>query len=256
MKKLTLVELSNTAHKNLKIKNNAVINFAAKQHLMNLRATEIAQAATCYPVFATKNTHNGFWSFSSMTSFVPDMNLFVKDGKLDAIYRPTSIQTYPLYLMTSPKDEKSYTIGIVDGGDDFSEKTGEALFEDDGKPSAATQRRIQILEADVKKDIQTAQFSTILDQMGLFKPIDMNIRFLSGEVQKLKGLHTIDEDKLLNLSVEDLDKLRKEGYLMPIYAMLVSIMQVNKLINLSNEVVDRAQIVEVKMEAAKNTDDA
>jgi hypothetical protein len=40
---------------------------------------------------------------------------------------------------------------------------------------------------------------------------------------------------------------------MPIHAMLVSIMQVNKLINLSNEVVDRAQIVEVKMEVAKDT---
>lgn len=89
--------------------------------------------------------------------------------------------------------------------------------------------------------------------MGLFKPIDMNIRFLSGEIQKLKGLHTIDEDKFQSLSLEDLDKLRKEGYLMPIHAMLVSIMQVNKLINLSNEVVDRAQIVEVKMEVAKDT---
>ena len=66
-------------------------------------------------------------------------------------------------------------------------------------------------------------------------------------------MHTIDEDKFQSLSIEDLDKLRKEGYLMPIHAMLVSIMQVNKLINLSNEVVERAQIVEVKMEVAKDT---
>ncbi|MBF7074216.1 SapC family protein [Glaciecola sp. MH2013] len=252
MTKLTLVELSSTAHKDLKIKNSANIDHIAKQHLMNLRATELGQAATCYPVFATKNSHNGFWTFSAMTSFAPDNNLFVKDGKLDAIYRPTSVQSFPFYLMRSPKDENAYTIGILEDQGDFSKSSGEALFDEEGKPTAATSNRIQILDADVHKDVQTAKFSQTLEKMGLFKALDMNVQYLAGDSSKIRGLHTIDEDRFQALSVEELDSLRKEGYLMPIHAMLISILQVNKLINLNNEVVERPQIVEVKMEVAKD----
>lgn len=252
MTKLTLVELSSAAHKDLKIKNSADIDNLKKQHLMNLRATELGHAATCYPVFATKNTHNGMWTFSAMTSFTPDNNLFVIDGKLEAIYRPTGTQTHPFYLMQSPKDKNAYTIGILEDHGDFSKTSGEAIFEEDGKKlSAAANRRIQMLEVDVQKDVQTAKFSKTLEELGLFKALDMNVQFLSGDSSKIRGLHTIDEDRLQSLSIEELDSLRTQGYLMPIHAMLVSILQVNKLIGLNNEVAQRPQIVEVKMEVAK-----
>jgi hypothetical protein len=252
MKKLTLVELSNKAHKDFKIKNNAVIDHIAKQHLMNLRATELGQAATCYPVFATKNTHNGFWTFSAMTSFTPNENLFVKNDKFDVIYRPTSIQTFPFYLMQAPSEGNTYTIGILEDQGDFSKTTGEPLFDEKSSPTEGTKRRAQLLDADVQKDIQTAQFSKALDDLGLFKPLDMNVQLADGNSKKIRGLHTIDEDRFQILSIEELDSLRQQGYLMPIHAMLISLLQVNKLITLNNQDVERAPIVEVKMEVAKD----
>nr|WP_297349939.1 SapC family protein [uncultured Glaciecola sp.] len=252
MKKLTLVELSSKTHKELKITNNAVIQHIAKQHLMNLRATELGQAATCYPVFATKNTHNGFWTFSALTSFVPNENLFVKNDKFDVIYRPTSTQTFPFYLMKAPAEENAYTIGIIEDQGDFSKTTGEPLFDENSNPTEATKRRAQLLDADVQKDIQTAQFSKTLDDLGLFKHLDMNVQLFDGEPKTIKGLHTIDEDRFQALSIEELDSLRKQGYLMPIHAMLISLLQVNRLITINNENVERARIVEVKMEVAKD----
>jgi hypothetical protein len=252
MKKLTLVELSNKAHKDLKIKNSAVMNHIAKQHLMNLRATELGQAANCFPIFATKNSHNDFWSFSSMTSFVPNENLYVKDDKFDVIYRPTSIQAYPFYLMKAPVEENAYTIGILEDQGDFSKTTGEALFDEEGKPTEGTKRRAQVLDADVQRDLQTVQFSKTLEELGLFKPLLMNVQLLDGDSRKIRGLHTIDEDRFQNLSIEELDGLRKQGYLMPIHAMLISLLQVNKLIMLNNEDLERAQIIEVKMEVLKD----
>lgn len=252
MKKLTLVELNHIAHKHLKIKTDAVIKHISKQHLINLRASELGQAATCYPVFATKNSHNGAWTFSAMTSFEPQQNLFVKNAKLDAIYRPTSIQSYPFYLMQSPKQDNAYTIGILEDQGDFSSTSGEALFDDKGEPTQATKTRAQLLDADVQKDMQTAMFSKTLDELGLFKSLDMNVQLQDGDSKKIRGLHTIDEDRLQSLSVDELDALRKQGYLMPIHAMLISLLQVNKLISLQNEDAAKVHIIEVKMEVAKN----
>jgi len=251
MKKLTLVELNYAVHKDLKIKNTAVIDNIAKQHLINLRAAELSQAAICFPIFATKNAQNEFWTFSAMTSFAPNENLFVKNDKFDAVYRPTSIQTFPFYLMKAPIEENAYTIGILEELGDFSKTSGEALFDDKGQPTEGTKRRAQLLDADVQKDIQSAQFSKTVDELGLFKPLEMNVRLLDGDSKRITRLHTIDEDRLQNLSIEDLDKLRKQGYLMPLHAMLISLLQVNKLIALNNEDIDRAQIIEVKMEFAK-----
>ncbi len=252
MKKLTLVELSSKAHKDLKIKTNAVIKHIAKQHLINLRATELGQAATCYPVFATKNSHNGFWTFSAMTSFVPNENLFVTDDKFDAIYSPTSINTFPFYLMKAPSEKNAYTIGILEDAGDFSKTSGESLFDENGQPTEGTKRKAQLLDADVQKDIQTAQFSKRLEDLGLFKALDMTVQLLDGDSNKIRGLHTIDEDRLQTLSSEELDSIHKQGYLTPIHAMLISLLQVNRLISLNNKNIDRAQIIEVKMEVAKN----
>ncbi|MFT6328300.1 MAG: hypothetical protein ACJAYN_000219 [Bermanella sp.] len=252
MKKLTLVELNNKAHKDLKIKNNAVIDHIAKLHLITLRATELGQAATCFPIFATRNTHNGFWTFSAMTSFAPNENLYVKNDKFGVIYRPTSVQTFPFYLMKAPVEENAYTIGILEKNSCFSKTTGESLFDEKNNPTEGAKRRVQLLEADVQKDIQTVQFSKTLEELDLFKPLDMNVQLLDGNSKNIRGLHTIDEERLKSLSSQELDSLHKQGYLMPIHAMLISIIQVNKLILLNNEKVERAQIIEVKMTPAKD----
>ncbi|MFT5277146.1 MAG: hypothetical protein ACI97K_000238 [Glaciecola sp.] len=256
MKKLTLVEISNKAHKNLKIKNTAVLNHIAKQHLMNLRANELGQAATCYPIFATKNSHNEFWTFSAMTGFAAQENLFVKNDRLDAIYRPTSIQTYPFYLMSSPVDKNAYSVGIIEDQGDFSQTSGEAIFDEKGEPTEATKRRVQVLEADVLKDAQTAQFSKTIEELGLLKPIDMTVSQIDGDSKRIKGLHTIDEDRIKNLTSEELDSLYKNGYLLPIHAIMISILQVNKLISLNNEDPARTRIIEVKMQALEGAADS
>ena len=84
------------------------------------------------------------------------------------------------------------------------------------------------------------------------KPLDMNVQLLDGNSKNIRGLHTIDEERLKSLSSQELDSLHKQGYLMPIHAMLISLLQVNRLITINNEDVERARIVEVKMEVAKD----
>lgn len=247
MNKLTAVELNKKTHNNLKIKNGAVLKNIAEHHLITLRAIEISQASVCFPVFANKNTHNKLWTFSALTSFIPNQNLFVKDNKFETIFRPASTQTYPFFLMKAANKENEYTVGILEGHSAFSKTTGEALFDKNGEPTAATSNRVQMLEEGVLHDAQTAQFGLTLEKLGLFQELDMNLQALSGEKQTLKGLHTINEDRLQSLPAKDLELLHKEGYLKPLYAMITSLVLVNKLIALNNEDINRRQLTQVQM---------
>ena len=177
--------------------------------------------------------------------------MFVIQGKWSATYQPTVLQTYPLFLMQSPKDPESHTIGVFDQSSAFSEEIGEALFDDKGNPSLYLSRIKTLLEADIKNDIQTYQFGKKLEQLGMLKAIDLLVHYQDGAVQTLSGLHTIDEDKLQALSAELLHDLNKQGYLVQIHAMLISIYQLNLLIRKHNEINDSKKIIQLKIEIAK-----
>ena len=246
-----LVELSSTKHKNYKIAPDATARLASKQHIMNLRAHEIANAATCFPVFATRNTHDGGMAFSAMTSFEVGTNLFVDSNKWQPVFMPLSLQTHPVYLMQSPRDEKSYTFGILEDSDDFSSSEGIALFDEQGKPSDKLNQINSSLQASVQQDVQTHQFAKDLDQLKLFKALDLNVQYNDGQLQKIQGLQTIDEERLQNLATEELESLHQKGYMTPIHAILISLFQVNVLINKNNARNPNQGIVQVKMEVSK-----
>lgn len=251
-----LVELSNSKHKQLRIKPNCAVEFSAGQQIMRLRAAEIGKAVTNFPVFLTRNTHDGSWVLSALTSFDSGSNLYVKDAQWQATYQPTVMQTYPLFLMKSPKDENSYTIGIDEQSSAFSRDSGEALFDNGGKASLYLSRVKTLLEADIKNDIHTYQFVDKLQELELLKGIDLLVHYQDASVQSLRGLNTIDEDKLNALAPEQLSELSQQGYLIPIHGLLISIYQLNLIMRKHNQIEGAKQIKQVKIEVAKDSNAA
>lgn len=247
-----LVELSNTTHKGLKVTPQSVANFATSQQIMRLRVPEVSKAVTNFPLFFSRNQHDGSWVLSALSSFEPMHNLFVENGRWNAIYQPTSLQTFPFYLMHSAKHEKSYTIGINESSDVFSNDAGDAIFDEAGRPSLYLSKAKKLLEADIKNDIETHRFLTQVQALDLFKAIDLQLIFADGRVQNIAGLNTIDEDKLQRLSPEQVTTLNENGYLIAIHAMLLSIYQLNLLLRKHNERNTENKITQLKIEVAKD----
>lgn len=241
-----LVELSNTEHKTLKVTDNAATDFMAQQHILTLRVKEVAQAISSFPVFLAKNPQTGLWNIAAVSSFEMGKNLFVNDHHWDAIFTPASMQTYPFFLMNSADNAQGYTIGIAPTSSAFSTE-GQSIFEPSGNASLLLSRVKTLLEADIQNDIQSYQFVDKLEDMQLIKPINLVITYADGAVQTLNGMNTIDEAKLQQLSDEALAELNKLGYLMPMHAMLMSIFQLNNLIQKHNKIADNAEISQVKI---------
>ena len=248
-KAVTLVELSLKDHSDLKIDPSCAIKVAEKQHLINLKVSELSMAVSSSPVFLSRASEEADWTISAINSFEIDKNLFVEDEKWTATHIPVGMQTYPFFLMRKDGEENSFTIGINENSEAFSKDKGEALFED-GKASVRLSQATAQLEVEMKNNLHTYQFAKKLSELELIKPVDVQVIYQDGKTNILKGLNTLDEAKLNELGTEQFEELRKAGYLGPIYSMLISIYQFNNLIRLHNNQ-SRAKVVQVKLEPPK-----
>lgn len=247
-----LVELSSTQHQGLKVRVNCGVEVAATQQIVKLRVNEVGRAAGNFPIFFTRSAQDGALVLSALTSFESQQNMFVKDGQWQSTYQPSAIKTFPFFLMRSKSDAKSYTIGIDEKNQVFSKEHGELLFEENGKASMQPSRAKVLLEADIQNDIHTFQFGKELEQMGLLKSIDLVVQYQDGTNQSITGLITIDEDKINALSAEQLHGLNQQGYLVQIHALLISIYQLNSIIQKQNSHIDLPKVAQLKIEVAKD----
>ena len=247
----TLVKLSPEQHGDLKVRDEAMIETAKTQHLINLKAVEVSRAASDFPIFMTKLTGSAEWALSAVSGLEMNTNLFVNQGKWDALYQPSIIQTYPIYLMESAEDEKGYALGIQPDNDAFSRTQGKALFENGSESVYLSQIKTQ-LEADIASEMQTRQFVRFLVEQELVSALDLLVQYEGGRVNTLKGLHSISEDRLNALDGETLAEMRNRGYLAAVYSMLISLFQLNRLILKNNALNGANRILQVKMEVAKN----
>lgn len=246
-----LTELDHTRHRDFHVIENAQIQYSATQHLLNIQVTEIAQMVCNLPVFLTKDPQHGLWRLSALTSFSVGHNLLIQNNRWLSAYQPSYIQTYPFYLMNSPRDENTYTIGIDEQSDVFSTTQGEALFDSNGKGSEFLTRIKTMLEADIQNSINTYQFGKELETLGLCKSINLLLTYADNNTQKITGLVTLDEDKLQSLSAEQLLTLNKKGYLTQIHGMLISLLQINSLIQNNNDNNALPKIKNIKLEVTK-----
>ncbi len=247
-----LKELKYADHGELKVDTGCTMGYASKAHVMSLRATEVAKMATSLPVFITKNQFNGHWNISAITSVQPGRNLFVEQDKWTAAYQPNCMKTHPLYLMNSPSEANSYTVGIDPNSPDFSSVSGEALFDENGKATPYLSQISRLLEADIEHSIQTHQFLEAIAALDLIKPIDLIVQYQSGSANTIQGLNTIDEEKLQSLTAEQLHRLNQQGYLNPIHALLFSILQLNVLVQKNNAIETLEHIAQIKLETRKD----
>lgn len=252
-----LTELNAQHHGALRIATNAFVHIVAKQHVVGIRAGEAGKAASAFPVFFTRNADSGSWALSAMTGLEPGRNLFVESDRWTAIYQPSALQTYPLFLMNAPDSPKGYAVGIDESSNALCSEGGEPLFDETGKPSIYLSNTTKLLEADLNQDMQTAQFIKKFEQMGLVKEININVHFENGHVQTITGLHSINEERLQTLDAAELDELNKLGYLLLAHAMLISIYQLNVLIQRNNDLSDTVKVRQLKLavprDASSNT---
>lgn len=229
-----LVPVSKDRHANTKVKRIDSFAFAARFQLASIMAHEFARAAAIYPiVFVEDKAKEGYMPVVLM-GLQEAENLYVDAaGRWHASYIPAVIRRYPFALAATGKADQ-FTVCIDEGSPLVTEADGNALFDEKGEPSEVIGNVKQYLSELQQMDSLTREFCRFIKEHDLLVPLKMQVR-QGSSVRTLAGSVVINEERLAKVSDEVLLEMRRRGYLPAVYAHLVSLGQIERLLMLDDE---------------------
>lgn len=244
------ISLNFEQHGVLKHDLTGVVNIFAQQQSIELRITEVVQAANNYPLFLLRDGQNRVWQPTALLGLAEGSNLFVQDGQWTGVYRPQLLDLYPFFLIPN-EDRSGYKMGLDEQSSALSHTQGEALYDTSGQPSTYLNNLQRRLQADLKDGAPSYAFTDTLDKLNLLRPVDLSVEFEGSGQHLVSGLHTINEEALNTLDAESLVQLQQKGYLAPLYALLVSIYQINAMIRRHNHLHGDKPVKRINLETKK-----
>jgi len=230
-----IVPVKKEQHQNLKIANKRNLAHAAGQHIVPVNAREFAQASTSFPVVLVQDPDSKRFRSVIMLGLEGGENLFYSDDKWHGLYVPQSIGMAPFGLGLDPEKEKTLTTCVDLDSPFVGEDKDQALFDAEGNDTEFFKNVQDSLGQLYDNEVASEKFVQEVVDKDLLQELELTIAFASGEKKKLTGIFTLNEKKLQALSDEQVLDFHKRGMFVPIYAMLGSIGQVNRLIQLHND---------------------
>ncbi|MEN3160235.1 SapC family protein [Alkalimonas sp. NCh-2] len=229
-----IVPLSKEQHQGLRVHFKQPFAHIAEEHLLPVVVHEFGPASAAYPIVFVKNNDSGNFQPVVLLGLEPGKNLYLRDEQMQASYVPMSARNYPFFLTADPENDKQLTIGIDENSPRFATDEGEALFTEQGEESELLQRAKQQLADFFDTSRVTRTFVEKLTALNLLEAKTLTVQ-INGNKREINGLFLIDEKKLNELSDEQFNELRKQGYLAPIYAQMLSVQQVQHLTRWQSE---------------------
>jgi len=221
-----IVKLDSRAHHDLRIKGGPSASHGDAQRFAAVIPGEFTQMATVCPLFFSKDAETGAFYCGAMLGFDEGENLFL-DGDHYHGRRPLSLQRAPFFTAGDDValDLDNPRVGAPGGA---------ALFDADGKPTAYLEGVINSLRLLHAGEQQSRAFIATLLQHELIEPLDLDVAFDDGDHHHIRGLYTIDRERLEGLADEVVVELFRRGYLLLIHAMIVSQKQLPALVERRN----------------------
>jgi hypothetical protein len=223
------VLLNREAHKAKKIAPSSSFAFANKANSMYLAGVEFIEACKEYPLVFTQVT-GGKIVPVAMMGLREGENLFVDAaGKWNAGYIPAFVRRYPFVLAELEGQQMGVCIDESYSG--LNEKEGEALFDSKGNNTPFLQNALDFLNRYQVEYMRTDRFCQRLKDLGLLMEMNAKADLFDGTSFMVNGLMVVDERKLLQLTDTQALELYRSGELSWIYAHLVSLSNLNRLVD-------------------------
>ncbi|MFC3092690.1 SapC protein [Alteromonas sediminis] len=236
---MNFVPLDKEKHKDIKIAARPNLEFAKEAHISAASVREFAMLAASMPIVFIEDPNKRFYSVV-MLGIEQKQNLFLHDGQWQGSHVPMNLLRYPFDI--KPDGDK---LGIyIDENSYQITDDGEPLFVD-GEPSTFLRSRQQFLTDLANSEMLTQRFVAKLQEHNLLEEINIRIAYQNGEQRNVTGLYSINEKNLLDLSAEAVVDLHKNGFIGAAYTAMVSLGQLNRLVELSNKTENPIQSMQI-----------
>jgi hypothetical protein len=211
-----IVALNTQDHRALCVDTVPSARYGDAQRFVPVVVGEFAHLVAHYPIFFSKDSDTGAFYCGAMLGIDEGENLFLEESR--QVYRPLNLQRMPFYTAGSDI--------AIDLDHPRVGAGGQALFEDDGRPSAYLNSVVNLFR-DLRPGLeQTKVFAATLLELKLIEPVDISLAFDDGSSRQLEGLYTVNQDRLKKLADAKILELFHRGYLQAIYLMIASLKQV------------------------------
>lgn len=222
------VALNRDLHRSKKVAPAQSLAFAKSANAVHIVGAEFGDASKEYAVVFSPQA-DGLISPVVVLGFRNDENLMLGvDGKWLGKYLPAFIRRYPFVLADMDGDQKSVCIDQAYSG--FNDTVGEPLFGADGANTAFFQNALDFLNQYQTENLRTAQFCKRLQDSGVLVQMNAKADLYDGSSFSLNGLLIVDEKKLLALGDREALEIFRAGELSWIYAHLMSLGNLNGLV--------------------------
>jgi hypothetical protein len=223
------VLLNREAHRAKKIAASTSFAFAGKANSLYMAGVEFIEACKEYPIVFTQVGGDKIVPVA-MLGLRENENLYVSaDGKWAAGYIPAFVRRYPFVL--AEMDGQQMGVCVDEGYAGLNEKSGEALFDDKGANTPFLQNALDFLNRYQVEYMRTDRFCQRLKDLGLLMEMNAKADLFDGTSFMVNGLMVVDERKLLQLGDAQALEIFRSGELSWIYAHLVSLSNLNRLVD-------------------------
>ncbi|MFT4652635.1 MAG: hypothetical protein ACJA0G_000304 [Kangiellaceae bacterium] len=223
-------------HAGLKIKEQIDFTALAQRQFAALTVQEFAQAASSYPVVLLKDGQTGAFVSVALWGFEAEQNVLLNasDNVWDAVHLPNEVQCEPFLLGPCVSDPKTLTMHINEASALVQKEEGHVLFDNEGETAYLKSMQAKLSE-HYQNQVFTRDFINLMLEKNLLKEIEIMVAYQDDKVRRVKGLYTIDEEALSALDETTVVSFFKRNLFVPIYAMLGSLTQFNRLMKSNNK---------------------
>lgn len=230
-------------HSSLKVQIDSKFSHAKHQNLVTLTVAEIPQGALNFPIFYTKDQHTGGFYCSALLGFKQNENLLYHPDEWHSSLIPMNISRGPFGIGPSSKNSSILTACInpnhpyirkSDNSPLENSKNDYALFDTQGEETEFLRQTKHQLSQLFQRELETEQFTQALVKHNLLSPVKIRLNFAKGDQQFLSGFYSIRESQIRNLSDEIKLEFFNSGYIGPIYGLISSAWQIDRLKLLNN----------------------
>jgi hypothetical protein len=219
-------------HRHKRVRNTTQFDFAARFHIAYVTLHEFARAGATYPIVFLEDKPNDGFRPVVLMGLQSGENLFVgADGSWNASYIPAMIRRYPFALSKGSEDGR-FVVCVDEASTLLSDTEGAPMFDDKGEPTQVIENVKRYLAELQQMDRMTQEFTSFLQSQNLLTPLNMRVN-ATAQARNITGCYVINEERLNAFSDALFLEVRGKGYLPAIYAHLMSLPQIERLVQLS-----------------------
>jgi hypothetical protein len=235
------VLLNNINHQHTRVITQFSDKFGDNIASVMVYPTEFMELQKEYPILFRQNPDTEKFHATALLGLQQNENLFLDpstDSGWAARYIPANIVRGPFLIgfqrQQDNPDQQSAVVHIDLDHPRVNDQQGQPLFLEHGGNSAYLEYISKILnivhQGSEVNDVMFAAFK----QFDLIEPVNIEFELDNGQKHRLTGNYTINESKLKALSADQLLQLNKAGFLPLAFAVIFSMTNIRKLIEIKN----------------------